>query len=62
MVQAGKGQEGSGGMSTRTWFILTFHLNRKSKVEDVIPGHVIIQAMIIKKARAANAGRKETRQ
>lgn len=49
-------------MSTREWFIRTFHLNRKSKVEDVIPGHVIIQAMIIKKARVRSAGRKETRQ
>lgn len=58
----GEGPEGICGMSYRTWWIRTFHLHRKSKVEDVIPGHVIIQSMIIKKARAANAGRKETRQ
>lgn len=49
-------------MSTREWFIRTFHLHRKARIQDVVPGHVIIQAMIIKKARVRSAGRKEIRQ
>lgn len=49
-------------MNAREWFIRTFHLHRKARIQDVVPGHVIIQAMIIKKARAVNAGRKEIRQ
>lgn len=31
---------------------------RKAKDADVIPGYVIIQALMIKEARAINAGRK----
>lgn len=45
-------------MSYRTWLLRTFHLHRKALVQDVIPAHIIIQALIIKEARDANAAKK----
>lgn len=48
-------------MNYRTWWIRTFHLHRKAKFQDVVPGHVIIQAMIIKESRDTNAAKKGER-
>jgi hypothetical protein len=36
----------------------TFRPRHRATAEDVIPGHIIIQALIIKAARDANAAKK----